>query len=959
MIRSSRARSKSIGLLIIVALLVSAAAVSAGTLQGSVYDKSDNTKLLGATITIRSILPGGWVGGGRTDDEGNYRISDIPAGTYDVIYSFIGFTNVQRSSVSIEDNTELTIDMSMLPTAINLNAISVSASRAPEKVLEAPASVSVVSSETVEQRTTLNPTEHVKDLPAVDAVSTGLNQSNVVVRGFNNIFSGSLLVLEDNRIARVPSLRFNAYNFIPTVNEDIERIEVVSGPGSALYGPNSASGVMHIITKSPFTSQGTSISQGVGERNLYIASFRHAGVVNNRIGYKFSGQYYRGLDWSYAPDTLEPKTIQFFRPTAEGPIYEGEPFPNKRDRDIEKYSGEARFDFHFNDETSLIVNGGINRASSIELTGLGAGQAIDWTYSFAQARVNYKDLWVQGFVNASDAGDTYLLRTGSFIIDKSKVYGAQVQHHYHFEDGLKLTYGGDAIWTRPNTEGTINGRNEDDDNINEYGAYVQAERPITEQIKIVGAARLDDHSRLEDVVFSPRAALVFTPDENQSMRFTYNRAYSTPDNNNLFLDLLQRRDVFGVGEAFGAVLPFQPDIDIRVQGVPETGFHWLMGDDGPAFRSPFAPLDPRNLTDEDFIDFNDPIFTNVMWSLAEGAVQQGFSEQLAQMGLTQPQIVAVITAMDNVTPAQVLGVNNQLKTFDPDSLALLSSTPADIADIERLKPTITETFEIGYKGLLWDRVRFSVDLYRTKKHDFIGPLTVETPNVHLDDSTLFLVLNDSIGAALNDPSHAIDAATLATLDLDNPANGGNNNGTISDELAGIYASNSEGIPFGTATPEEMLDPTAVLVGYRNFGDISFYGADLAVAVQLNSYFHVGGTYSYISKNFFDKEEENQVHDVVLNAPKHKFTINAGFVQPEWGLRGDARLRWVDSFKMFGPFVGSDVDQYEVVDLSTSWNFYGHTTLAITVQNVLDNKHIEFVGGAEIGRLAIARVTQTF
>lgn len=59
-----------------------------------------------------------------------------------------------------------------------------------------------------------------------------------MVRGFNNIFSGGLLTLTDNRIARVPSLRLNAYNFIPVTNDDIERIEVVLGPGSAVYGPS-------------------------------------------------------------------------------------------------------------------------------------------------------------------------------------------------------------------------------------------------------------------------------------------------------------------------------------------------------------------------------------------------------------------------------------------------------------------------------------------------------------------------------------------------------------------------------------------------------------------------------------------------------------------------------------------------------------------------------------------------
>ena len=97
-------------------------------------------------------------------------------------------------------------------------------------------------------------------LPGVDRAQTGLAQGTVVARGFNNVFSGTLLTIIDNRYARVPSLRFNAYSMFPTNDLDIDRIEVSLGPGAALYGPNAASGVMHLITSSPLDRQGSSVS---------------------------------------------------------------------------------------------------------------------------------------------------------------------------------------------------------------------------------------------------------------------------------------------------------------------------------------------------------------------------------------------------------------------------------------------------------------------------------------------------------------------------------------------------------------------------------------------------------------------------------------------------------------------------------------------------------------------------
>ncbi len=232
------------------------------------------------------------------DLEGNFEFSDVNFDTYTVKVSYIGFSTWMKSGVVVGE-ADVNLTAELIPTSINMNAISVSASRRPEKIVDAPAAVSMIESEDITNRATLTATEHLKGLPGVDVATTGLNQSNVVVRGFNNIFSGALLVLTDNRIARVPSLRFNAHNFMPTTNEDIERIEIVSGPGSALYGPNSANGVMHIITKSPFSSQGTTVSVGGGERSVQIISGRHAGVFGENIGYKFSGQYYTGNDWEH------------------------------------------------------------------------------------------------------------------------------------------------------------------------------------------------------------------------------------------------------------------------------------------------------------------------------------------------------------------------------------------------------------------------------------------------------------------------------------------------------------------------------------------------------------------------------------------------------------------------------------------------------------------------------------
>jgi iron complex outermembrane receptor protein len=159
-------------------------------------------------------------------------------------------------------------------------------------------------------------------------------------------------------------------------------------------------------------------------------------------------------------------------------------------------------------------------------------------------------------------------------------------------------------------------------------------------------------------------------------------------------------------------------------------------------------------------------------------------------------------------------------------------------------------------------------------------------------------------------------------------------------------------------PEEAHDPTAVLVTYRNFGDINYYGTDLSFNYHLNQNWNFGGAYSYVSKNYFEKSE-SQVHDIHLNAPRHKFGVHVQYLYPQLGLDVHTRFRFVDAFDMDSPFFGSTVESYSLVDMNVGVGFVYDTRLALTIQNIFDNEHIEFVGGPAMGRLAILRLSRTF
>ncbi|MCY3666412.1 MAG: TonB-dependent receptor [Gemmatimonadetes bacterium] len=936
-----------------------------GTLSGIVKGL-EGEAIPGANVVLVSdLLPGGKIGT-ATDEDGRFRLEGLPTGEYQLSVTHIGYRDLMREGVGIvagEQELMLTLETGI----IFLDQNVVSASRRQEKVLEAPASVAIVEATEIRNRPALSVVEHIRDLPGVDFSQTGLAQSNVVVRGFNNVFSGALLTLTDNRIARVPSLRLNAYNFIPVTNDDIERIEVVLGPGSALYGPNSANGVMHIITHSPFTSAGTNVNVGLGERSVRKVGMRHAGAASDRLGYKVSAQYYTGEDWEYE----DPVEVQ---------ARAANPAIKPRSFDIERQSAEVRLDYKASDDLTAILAAGYNKGDQIELTGLGAGQAQDWAYNYVQLRLLYKNWFAQVFQNGSNAGDTFTLRDGNPIVDKSKLTAFQLQHSATLGVRQRFTYGADVLLTRPDTEGTITGGNEDYDQTNEFGAYVQSETALSEMLDLVVALRYDDHNRIPEGEISPRAGLVFKPKETQILRLTYNRAFATPSSNNLYLDIRSLEDPFGIGAAFAPSLGFAPAIDIRAQGTYREGFAsgWTFArsDNGrPKFRSSFAPV--AGMDPADYINLGDPVFTNVMWGLGRSGVLSALDTPLF-MGLATTQIgilqeldraaaeeaaQQLLSGLDALLPAQLTGLDNALLMLNLEKVAAGDPAPfdpvADVFDVPLTRSTTTETFELGYKGIIGEKLVVAADLYHTRIQDFVSPIQVQTPNVFLDPASLGAALGAGVGEALAENAEL--AAAVAPLDnMQVPGTlSGNGNGSPVDEIVTLFAGGAAGIPFGTVTPEQAFDPTAVMLTYRNFGEISLNGLDVNLVYFPSDQWSLTGSYSYVDKTLF--ENVDGIADIALNAPGNKFKLGTSFTFDQQQLTLGAQWRYVGAFRQeSGVFVG-DVDSYSLLDLNASCllPFGSNLRLGVDVSNALDNKHRTFIGAPEIGRLVFGQLGVAF
>src|SRR5262245_47295859 len=471
---------------LIACTATSAARAQTGTVTGRVVDAENGQPVSEALV---ELITGGRqrVAFANCDADGRFQITGAPAGSYLLVISRLGYEIKRMEGVTVGAETIDLGSLQLVSRALAMNPIGVTPSRGEEKVLKAPASTWVVSNRDIEARPIVSSVDHVRSVPGVDVASTGLAQHSVVARGFNNVFSGSLLVLTDNRWASVPSLRVNTYSLIPATNEDIEKMELVLGPGSALYGPNVTNGVMHILTRSPLTNRGTTVSLMAGEREVLQATGRHATAFNDKAGFKISGNYFRGHDWEYRDPVEEQQRANAIAGGADPDTLR----IGARDFDTERFGADARVDWKLGDRTDLIVAGGFSQmGSGIELTGVGAVQAKDWRYSYVQGRMRSGQLFVQSYLNLSDAGDSYLLRDGARVVDNSFCYVAQAQHASSLGERNRFIYGADFIQTVPRTDGTITGRNEDDDDITEYGGYAQWEGKLNERLDLVAAARL-------------------------------------------------------------------------------------------------------------------------------------------------------------------------------------------------------------------------------------------------------------------------------------------------------------------------------------------------------------------------------------------------------------------------------------------------------------------------------------
>lgn len=938
-----------------LALIIGSAPLAAqtGSINGRVTDRASGEPVAEAVVTV-SRSTGGAVASVRSVANGSYVLTNLASGTYTVsVRARIGLAPQHADSVVVRAGQTTTQDFSMPPVPRQLEQVVTTATGGaqPERIQDSPNPISVVSATQIAERPSATIADHLKAVPGLSISTGGIGQSNIVSRGFNNAFSTQMLMLQDYRYAGVPSLRVNVPLLFTGTNEDIDRIEVLQGPAAALYGPNSGNGVLHVITKSPFQSVGTTFTLDGGERSLLRGGLRHAGIfADDRFAYKVSGEVLTAHDFEYI-DPNEPK--QYSSTDTRIPS-ERRGKPVDHSFDVRKYTGEARVDFRATENTELISTAGYSMIGSGReiTTTFGAAQVKNWSYLNLQERLHHKQFFAQVFYNKSNSGNssgtdpngTYYLRTGIPVVDRSSILAGQVQQGAQL-GRTKFVVGGEYLATRPQTEGTINGRNEGNDEINEYGAYLQTTTALTSMLDLLLAARGDANSRIEGSQFSPRAALILKPDSNNTFRLTFNRAYGSPTSFSFFLD------------QYSGLTP-APGMPIQILGnPPKQGWNFNTSCTGAVgnlcMRSPYVP--------------------GQLVGVSAAAAYPGFLTPSAAFGGVSP-LEAIIRAQPasafgpggeaaRTALLQALPIIRGLRPTDANVGSVLvdlnTSTPltGPPSNYTPLGASFANTWEAGYKGFLGKRLGLAVDVWFQKRP--ADPTTqILNPAVLFNGQQLAPYLGQNIAAALI--AQGVPPATAQAQ---------------ATQLATGLATVMAKVPVGaTAFNNSLYDQPYLVFSYQNAtGSVDVHGFDVGADLLLARGWSVAATYANLNKNVFpDAPGATPANPLAANTPKHRATTTVRYEDQARGWSAEVRGRYSDAFPVnsgvfnsYGNPAGSirydPVPVNALLDAGFSWVLpvSGSPRWSLNATNLLDNKVATFVGVPKIGRLIMTRLQYTY
>jgi outer membrane receptor protein involved in Fe transport len=461
--------------------------------------------------------------------------------------------------------------------------VVVTASKIESTLTNAPATMTVVTSETLASAPSQNFGDILRNVPGTNVIQMSARDVNITSRQATSTLATSQLVLLDGRSIYLDFFGLVLWDMVPNNPNDIKQIEVVRGPASAVWGANALTGVVNIITKTPREAAGGSfaLSGGLFDRECencsqddggssYGTSLSYAGAPNDTWSYRIAGGYFNSDPYSrptgqipVVPDPrIDNPTCQVVTvPAPPGlPVPPGTPiqsgvgancvgggfYPTDgtgapgtafENSGTSQPKVDLRVDQDFTSGGRMSYSAGYAGTEGIVHTGIGPFDLQSGSF-MGYGRVGYSKgaLKVAAFANFLDAEAPNLLLTDPATLQpvqlnfKTQTFDLEAGNANVIGGKHILSYGGNV--RRNNFDITLASTAEDR---TELGAYFQWEY-FADKFRVVAGGRVDKFGNIDDPVFSPRVSLMFKPSQDHTLRASYNRAFRSPSAINNFLD---------------------------------------------------------------------------------------------------------------------------------------------------------------------------------------------------------------------------------------------------------------------------------------------------------------------------------------------------------------------------------------------------------------------------------------
>jgi iron complex outermembrane receptor protein len=431
----------------------------------------------------------------------------------------------------------------------------ISAAKQRQRIEESPSAITVITAEDIRNYGATSIAEVLRLVPGMDYMQISASDPNMSVRGFNRELSNRLLTLIDGRSAYIDVFGAMFWELFPISVWDIERIEVIRGPGSTLYGANAFGGVVNIFTKSPEQAAGMHFYTQGGDHG-FTTTLLAAGKANDRTAYRFS--------------VTHDQISSFDRVTIDEKI---------------GVRGNALIRFDLPDNAKLYLRGGIIRENIGPVFSLNGPFTTEVSLGYAQVNLDWRDLrfqvWytgIKGDLTRSFPIPTSLTLPGLGTIPFNKLFGdiniapvpnarpdtVDVETTYTLEPSslLRMTFGVNYRYNQFNIPTLLEPQNHE----NLLGVFGQFEIRPHPTLNINLGARFDllsfanavcpanaltdclagkvSKTELDNLLnFSPRGALVWGFAKEQYVRLSGGLAFRNP----AFIENLIRYQIADAG----------------------------------------------------------------------------------------------------------------------------------------------------------------------------------------------------------------------------------------------------------------------------------------------------------------------------------------------------------------------------------------------------------------------------